>query len=37
LMDDLRLKRKQVAREIISYLEATFWDGWQHFMTGDES
>jgi hypothetical protein len=37
LTDDLRLKRKQVARKMIPDLEAASLDGWQHFVTGDES
>jgi hypothetical protein len=37
LTDDLRLKRKQVAREMIPDLEAASRDAWQHFVTGDES
>jgi hypothetical protein len=36
LIDDLRLKRKQVAREMIPYLEAAFLDEWQHFVTENE-
>jgi hypothetical protein len=37
LTDDLRLKRKQAAREMIPYLEAVSRDGWQYFVTGHES
>jgi hypothetical protein len=36
LTDDLRFKKKQVAREMIPYLEAASRDGWQHFITGEE-
>jgi histone-lysine N-methyltransferase SETMAR len=36
LTADLRLKRKQIAREMIPYLEAASRDRWQHFVTGDE-
>jgi hypothetical protein len=36
LTDDLRLKRKQAAREMIPYVEEASWDGWQHFVTGNE-
>jgi hypothetical protein len=37
LTDDLRLKRKQVARDMIPYLEEALRCGWQHFVTGRES
>jgi hypothetical protein len=37
LTDNLRLKRKQVAREMSPYLEAASRDGWQYSIIVDKS